>query len=107
GFTDLAMPGVSGWQVAQAVKSTTPAVPVFVVTGFGVELSREERGAHDVDAVYAKPLKIEDVMDAVARIARRRASRQQTEAALMAYQHLLLDRKDQIATTTLNRPHAY
>jgi len=75
-FTDLAMPGVSGWQVAQAVKSTTPAVPVFVVTGFGVELSREERGAHDVDAVYAKPLKIEDVMDAVARVARRRASRQ-------------------------------
>ncbi len=70
------MPGVSGWQVAQAVKSTTPAVPVFVVTGFGVELSREERGAHDVDAVYAKPLKIEDVMDAVARVARRRASRQ-------------------------------
>src|SRR5256885_1019212 len=34
-FTDLAMPGVSGWQVAQAVKSTTPAVPVFVVTGAG------------------------------------------------------------------------
>ena len=25
----------------------------------------------------------------------------------MAYQHLLLDRKDQIATITLNRPDAY
>jgi CheY-like chemotaxis protein len=74
-FTDLAMPGVSGWQVVQAVKAIAPAVPVFVVTGFGVELSREERAAHDVEAVYAKPLKIADITDAVARVARRRASR--------------------------------
>src|SRR5262249_27777174 len=106
-FTDLAMPGVSGWQVVQDAKSVAPAVPMFVVTGFGVELSREERAAHSVDAVYAKPLKIEDITDAVARVARRRASRQYPEAALMAYQHLLLDRKDQIATITLNRPDAY
>ena len=75
-FTDLAMPGVSGWQVVRSVKELAPAVPVFVVTGFGVELSREERGAHDVEGVYAKPLKIEDIIDAVARVARRRASPQ-------------------------------
>jgi len=71
-FTDLAMPGVSGWDVVAAVKKIAPAVPVFVVTGFGVELSRAERIAHDVEAVYPKPLKIEDIMDAVARVARRR-----------------------------------
>jgi len=75
-FTDLAMPGVSGWQVAQAVKAIAPNVPVFVVTGFGVELSRDERAAHDVEAVYAKPLSIDDLSDAVARTARRRAQRQ-------------------------------
>jgi len=75
-FTDLAMPGVSGWQVVRAVKGIAPAVPVFVVTGFGVELSREERAAHEVEAVYAKPLKIEDIVEAVARVARRRTQRQ-------------------------------
>ena len=50
--TDLAMPRVSGWQVARAVKHVAPAVPVFLVTGFGVELSAEERRANGVDAWY-------------------------------------------------------
>jgi GAF domain-containing protein/CheY-like chemotaxis protein len=72
-FTDLAMPRVSGWQVAQAVKEIAPTVPVVLVTGFGVELSAEERQIHGVDLVVVKPLKIQDVLDVVARVARRRA----------------------------------
>src|SRR5204863_377304 len=50
-LTDLAMPRVSGWQVASAVKHIAPRVPVFLVTGFGVELTPEERRAHGVDLV--------------------------------------------------------
>jgi signal transduction histidine kinase/CheY-like chemotaxis protein len=71
-FTDLAMPGVSGWQVIRAVKAIAPTVPVFLVTGFGVELSPEERRAHGVEAVLAKPLKINDLRTAVRQAARRR-----------------------------------
>jgi len=74
-FTDLAMPRVSGWQVAQAVKEIAPTVPVVLVTGFGVELSAEERQTHGVDMVLVKPLKITDVQDVVARAARHRARR--------------------------------
>ena len=70
-FTDLAMPRVSGWQVAQAVKEIAPTVPVVLVTGFGVELSAEERRTHGVDMVLVKPLRIADVLDVVARAARR------------------------------------
>jgi GAF domain-containing protein len=70
--TDLAMPGVSGWQVARAVKQVAPRVPVFLVTGFGVELTAEERRAHDVDLVLVKPLQIQEVLDAVAEVARAR-----------------------------------
>ncbi len=69
-FTDLAMPGLSGWQVARAVKAIEPDVPVFIVTGFGVELSREESRANGVDAVLVKPLSIQEVLDAAARVAR-------------------------------------
>ncbi len=72
-FTDLAMPGLSGWQIAQAVKAMAPAVPVFVVTGFGVELSAEERRAHGVEAIFSKPLRIEDVMHAMEQVARKRS----------------------------------
>jgi signal transduction histidine kinase/ActR/RegA family two-component response regulator len=65
-FTDLAMPGLSGWQVARAVKATAPSTPVFLVTGFGVELSAEERRAHGVDLVLSKPLNIQSILDAIA-----------------------------------------
>jgi signal transduction histidine kinase/CheY-like chemotaxis protein len=70
--TDLAMPRVSGWQVARAVKQTAPTVPVFLVTGFGVELSAEERQTHGVDIVLVKPLQIQEILDAVAEVARGR-----------------------------------
>jgi GAF domain-containing protein/CheY-like chemotaxis protein len=70
--TDLAMPRVSGWQVARAVKQVAPRVPVFLVTGFGVELTAEERRAHGVDLVLVKPLQIQEILDAVAEVARSR-----------------------------------
>jgi signal transduction histidine kinase/CheY-like chemotaxis protein len=72
-LTDLAMPRVSGWQVARAVKQLAPQVPVFLVTGFGVELTTEERRAHGVDLVLVKPLQIQEILDAVAEVARVRA----------------------------------
>jgi len=50
-------------------------VPVVLVTGFGVELSAEERQTHGVDMVLVKPLKIADVQNVVARAARRRVAR--------------------------------
>ena len=69
-LTDLAMPRVSGWQVARAVKQIAPRVPVFLITGFGVELSPEERRAHGVDVVLVKPLQIHEILDALAEAAR-------------------------------------
>ena len=69
-LTDLAMPRVSGWQVARAVKQIAPRVPVFLITGFGVELSPEERRAHGVDVVLVKPLQIQEILDALAEVAR-------------------------------------
>ncbi|HEV8583491.1 MAG TPA: GAF domain-containing protein [Methylomirabilota bacterium] len=72
-LTDLAMPRVSGWQVARAVKQIAPRVPVFLVTGFGVELSPEERRTHGVDLVLVKPLQIQEILDALAEVARNAA----------------------------------
>jgi GAF domain-containing protein/ActR/RegA family two-component response regulator len=69
-FTDLAMPRVSGWDVAHAVKAAAPGVPVFLVTGFGVELSAAERAAHGVEAVFSKPLRIDDITRAVSGVSR-------------------------------------
>ncbi|HMH51340.1 MAG TPA: GAF domain-containing protein, partial [Candidatus Acidoferrum sp.] len=78
-FTDLAMPRVSGWDVAHAVKSAAPGVPVFMVTGFGVELSPAERRAHGVVEVFSKPLRIEDITRAVAHVGRQPGPRSRPE----------------------------
>jgi GAF domain-containing protein/CheY-like chemotaxis protein len=78
-FTDLAMPRVTGWQVARAVKDVAPEVPVFLVTGFGVELSAEERRGRGVDAVLAKPVQIAHVLEALAEVGRRLGQTSRTE----------------------------
>jgi GAF domain-containing protein/ActR/RegA family two-component response regulator len=65
-FTDLAMPGMTGWQVARAVKAKAPEVPVVMMSGFGVEVAPEELRSNGVDLVLAKPLQIQDVLRAVA-----------------------------------------
>jgi GAF domain-containing protein/ActR/RegA family two-component response regulator/anti-sigma regulatory factor (Ser/Thr protein kinase) len=79
-FTDLAMPRVSGWDVAHAVKASAPGVPVFLVTGFGVELSAAERRTHGVAEVFSKPLRIEDITRAVAYASRYTGERPAPEA---------------------------
>lgn len=65
-MTDLAMPGMSGWQVAQAVKAARPTVPVVLVTGWGVEVQADELQTHGVDRVMTKPFRYEDVQEVLA-----------------------------------------
>jgi signal transduction histidine kinase/CheY-like chemotaxis protein len=64
-MTDLAMPGMSGWQVAQAVKALRPDVPVVLVTGWGVELPADQLRANGVDRVMTKPFRIDEVNSVV------------------------------------------
>jgi CheY-like chemotaxis protein len=70
-LTDLAMPGISGWQVAQAVKAARPDVPVVLVTGWGVELPPEQLRANGVDLVMTKPFRLQEVLEVVATLRRR------------------------------------
>jgi len=71
-LTDLGMAEVNGWQVARACKELRPDVPVLLVTGWGVELSAQELAAHGVDAVLAKPLRVDDLLGAVASFSAKR-----------------------------------
>jgi CheY-like chemotaxis protein len=66
-FTDLAMPAVSGWEVARLVKQERPGTPVVLVTGWGDQIELGEARAKGADWVVAKPFEIEGVRAAVAR----------------------------------------
>ena len=41
-FTDLGMPEMSGWQVAESIKSINDKIPVAVITGWNLEISEAE-----------------------------------------------------------------
>ena len=69
-FTDLAMAEMSGWQLAKAVKTAVPSLPVVLITGFGVELSPEECRTNHVDAVMAKPVEFAELLSVAARLTR-------------------------------------
>jgi CheY-like chemotaxis protein len=57
-ITDLGMPHVDGRTVAVAVKSTSPNVPVILLTGWGHRLLAENDRPPSVDRVLSKPPKL-------------------------------------------------
>ena len=52
---DLAMPGISGWEVATACRERFPAAPIGLITGFGDQLDPERIERHGIGFVVAKP----------------------------------------------------
>lgn len=60
-LTDLGMPGMSGWDVAQAVKKRLPSLPVVLVTGWGDHIDSSRLAGTGVDVVLAKPYTLSDL----------------------------------------------
>jgi len=64
-FTDLGMPGISGWQVAEQIKHQAPHTPVVMVTGWGAQLDPARIAASGVDRVLTKPFQWLAVLEAL------------------------------------------
>jgi CheY-like chemotaxis protein len=62
-MTDLSMPGMSGLDVARALKSTRPNLPVVLVTGWETGLSQLELSDAGVREVVFKPFRIEQLTE--------------------------------------------
>jgi signal transduction histidine kinase/CheY-like chemotaxis protein len=65
-LTDLAMPGVSGWEVASACRDRYPKTPVGLITGFGDQLEPEKLERHGIQFVVAKPFSSDELLQVVA-----------------------------------------
>jgi nitrogen-specific signal transduction histidine kinase/CheY-like chemotaxis protein len=61
-FTDLGMPGVSGWQVAKEIKKIGDKTPVALITGWSVKLNQSEMKKNGVDAVINKPFNMKQLL---------------------------------------------
>jgi CheY-like chemotaxis protein len=72
-ITDLGMPGMTGWEVAERIKATQPSLPIILLTGWGHQIPEGGGERNAVDVVLAKPVRLADLQDAMARAVRRRA----------------------------------
>ncbi len=62
---DVSMPGMSGWEVAEAFHARFPHVPVGLITGWGDRLDADELARHGVRFVVAKPFEAVEVLHRV------------------------------------------
>ena len=72
-ITDLGMPKMNGWEVAERVKTRSPATAVFILTGWGETVAAHE-SSQFVDRVIAKPVSAESLLEQLADLQRSGAS---------------------------------
>jgi len=64
-ITDLGMPEISGWKVAQKIKELSPQVPVILVTGWNIEMDEQELKENGVDLVVHKPWEMNKILQLI------------------------------------------
>ncbi len=64
-LTDLAMPGLSGVEIAHEIRKKRPSVPIVLVTGYEVNISRERLDAAGITRVLYKPFRIEQLTEII------------------------------------------
>jgi CheY-like chemotaxis protein len=68
--SDIGMPGMNGYQLAEALRALPDyaAVPLVAVTGFTMYDDRERARASGFDDFLTKPIRPSDLLDAVKRL---------------------------------------
>ena len=69
-FTDVGMPGMSGWELAREIRQLNAQIPIAVITGWGEAVGSHEQKAAGVNWVVAKPFTADRIADLVRDIQR-------------------------------------
>jgi signal transduction histidine kinase/ActR/RegA family two-component response regulator len=64
-FTDVGMPGMSGWELAGTIRRQNQKVPIAVITGWGEAVGSHEQHDAGVNWVVAKPFTAERIFELV------------------------------------------
>jgi signal transduction histidine kinase/ActR/RegA family two-component response regulator len=71
-FTDVGMPGMSGWELAHEIRSRSNSIPIAVVTGWGEAVGSNEQKLAGVDWVVTKPFRAERIAELAQEIRKQR-----------------------------------
>lgn len=64
-FTDLGMPGMSGWELSQEVRQRSPQTHVVMITGWGTQLDQQKAAESNVKKILPKPVSYDEIMHVV------------------------------------------
>jgi CheY-like chemotaxis protein len=59
--TDLQMPGMDGWTLAQRIKEASPNTPVILITGSEKEMILKKLKGNSINSVMFKPFTLQDL----------------------------------------------
>jgi CheY-like chemotaxis protein len=62
-FTDIGMPGMSGWELARAVRERDADIPLAVITGWGDAVGDSQREAARVNWLMTKPFSMAQIVE--------------------------------------------
>lgn len=69
-FTDVGMPGMSGWELAREIRRQNPRIPIAVITGWGEVVGSHEQKAAGVNWIVAKPFTADRIAELVQEVNR-------------------------------------
>ena len=69
-FTDVGMPGMSGWELAREIRQINQRIPIAVITGWGEAVGSHEQKAAGVNWVVAKPFTADRIAELVREVNR-------------------------------------
>lgn len=64
-FTDLGMPGMSGWELSQEIRQRSPQTHVVMITGWGTQLDHQKAAESNVKKILPKPVSYDEIMHVV------------------------------------------
>ncbi len=64
-FTDLGMPGMSGWEVSQEIKRRSPSTHIVMITGWGTQLDQDKANQAGVHKIIPKPVSCDEIIRTV------------------------------------------
>ncbi|MFN8005720.1 MAG: response regulator [Terriglobia bacterium] len=64
-FSDLGLPGMTGWEIAKKIRSTDPKVPIVLLSGWNIQLDDARVKESGISLVLSKPCQMQDLLSAV------------------------------------------
>lgn len=65
-ITDLNMPGLSGWDLAESVKNEAPGTFIIMLSGWNSDIDKRANGKHAIDSFMQKPIDFRELLNIIA-----------------------------------------